>query len=245
MAAVALAVSLHALVIGSCLFRLAFSPRLPSASAVAMAVDFAPLAAAPPAPKRDVAPGPDQVKTPKVKPLPSPKVKQLPFDPPPETKATDVKPDVAFAKKTEEEVKPDVQKQPPAPDTTRQVALDVKADKKLETPITGSVSAGSTKAADLWEARVGAKLLQLLRYPIASMRLHEEDTVLVHFVIDRTGRVLSSEIVQSKGFARLDGEALDLLRRASPLPKPPPEVQGEAIERSVPIDFYVAKTRGR
>jgi protein TonB len=244
-AAIALAVGLHATVIGACLFRMAFSPRLPQANAVAIAVDFAPQAAAPPAPKHDVAPGPDQVKTPKVKPLPTPQVKKLPFAPPPETKATDVKPDVVFAKQSQDDVKPDIQKQPPAPDTTRQVALDVKPDKKLEAPLTGGVSGGSTKAEDLWEARVGAKLQRLKHYPVASMRLHEEDVVLVHFMIDRNGRVLLSEVVHSKGFGRLDGEAMDLLRRASPLPKPPPEVQGETIERSVPIDFFVDTTKGR
>jgi len=236
MTAVILAVGLHGVVIGACFFRLAFSTRLPTASAIA--IDFATEAAAPPAPKREVAPGPDQVKTPKVKPLPTPQVKKLPFDPPPETKADDVKPDVAFAKKSQDDVKPDVQKQPPAPDTSRQVALDVKADKKLEAPLTGGVNNGSTKPEDLWAARVGAKLQRLKHYPFASARLHEEDTVMVHFVIDRNGRVLSSEVVQSRGFQRLDEEATDLLRRASPLPKPPPEVQGDTIERTVPVEFF-------
>jgi len=244
-AAVVLAVGLHATVVGACFLHLAFSPRLPAANAAAIAVDFAPQAAAPPAPKHDVAPGPDQVKTPKVKPLPTPQVKKLPFDPPPETKAPDAKPEVAFEKQSQEDVKPDVQKQPPAPDTTRQVALDVKADKKLEAPLTGGVSGGSTKAEDLWEARVGAKLQRLKHYPVASMRLHEEDLVVVHFMIDRNGKVLLSEVVHSKGFARLDGEAADLLRRASPLPKPPPEIPGETIERSVPIEFFVDPTKGR
>lgn len=237
-AAAVLAVGLHATVIGACFLHLAFAPRLPPPSASAMAIDFAPLAAAPPAPKRDVAPGPDQVKTPKVKPLPTPLVKKLPFDPPPETKVADVKPDVAFEKKAEEDAKPDVQKKPPAPETTREVALDVKADKKLEAPLTGGVSGGSTKAEDLWAARVGAKLERLKHYPIASMRLHEEDLVVVHFMIDRNGKVILSEVVHSKGFTRLDGEATDLLHRASPLPKPPPEVPGETIERNVAIEFY-------
>jgi protein TonB len=243
MIAVALGVGLHVAVFGACFIHLAFSTRLPAESAIA--IDFATEAAAPPAPKRDVAPGPDQVKTPKVKPLPTPEIKKLPFDPPPETKADDVKPDVAFEKKTQDDVKPAVQKQPPAPDTTRQVALDVKPDKKLEAPITGGVSGGSTKAQDLWEARVGAKLQRLKHYPAASMSLHEEDRVLVHFVIDRNGKVLSSELVQSRGYARLDAEAMDLLRRASPLPKPPPEVPGDTIERIVPIEFFVDTGRGR
>jgi protein TonB len=243
MAAAVIAVGLHAAVIASFFFHLAFSTRLPTASAIA--IDLAAEAAAPPAPKREVAPGPDQVKTPKVKPQPTPEVKKLPFDPPPETKATDVKPDVAFVKKAQDDVKPEVQKQPPAPETTRQVALDVKPDKKLEAPLNGGVNSGSTKAEDLWEARVGAKLQKLKHYPAASMSLHEEDLVVVHFVIDRNGKVLLSEVVRSKGFTRLNGEAVDLLHRASPLPKPPPEVQGETIERSVPIEFFVDTTRSR
>jgi protein TonB len=114
----------------------------------------------------------------------------------------------------------------------------VKADKKLEAPLTGGVSGGSTKAEDLWAARVGAKLERLKHYPIASMRLHEEDLVVVHFMIDRNGKVLLSEVVHSKGLTRLDGEAVDLLHRASPLPKPPPELSGDTIERNIPIEFY-------
>jgi protein TonB len=243
LAAVVLAIALHAAVVGACFFHLAFATRLPTASAVA--IDLAVEAAAPPAPKREVAPGPDQVKTVKVRPKPLLELKKLPFDPPPETKATEVKPDVAFAKKSQEDVKPDVQTQPPAPETTRQVSLDVKPDKKLEAPIVGGVNSGSTKAEDLWEARVGAKLQKLKHYPAASMSLHEEDLVVVHFVIDRNGKVLQAEVVRSKGFTRLNGEAVDLLHRASPLPKPPPEVQGETIERSVPIEFFVETTRSR
>jgi protein TonB len=77
------------------------------------------------------------------------------------------------------------------------------------------------------------------------MRLHEEDTVMVRLVIDRSGRLLSSALVHSKGYARLDGEAMDLVRRASPLPKPPPEVQGDTIDFAVPIDFYFDTAKGR
>jgi protein TonB len=243
MVAAIIAAGLHAAVVASFFLHVAFSTRLPTASAIA--IDLAAEAAAPPAPKREVAPGPDQVKTPKIKPQPTPQVKKLPFDPPPETKAADVKPDVAFAKDAQEEVKPDKKKEPPAPETTKQVSLDLKPDKKLEAPLNGGVSNGSTKAEDLWEARVGAKLQKLKHYPAASMSLHEEDQVVVHFVIDRNGKVLLSEVVRSKGFARLNGEAVDLVRRASPLPKPPPEVQGETIERSVPIEFFVDTTRSR
>jgi protein TonB len=241
--AATLAVGLHGAAIGALLFHLVFESR--PAPMGAIAVDLAAEAVAPPAPKHEVAPGPQQVEAPKAQPKPTPNVKKLPFDPPPETQATDAKPDVAFEKTSKPDSKPIDQPKPPAPQTTREASLNLKEDKAVAAPQIGGLINGSNKPQDLWEARVGAKLQRLKRYPAASMSLHEEDSVMVHFVIDRTGKVLSAEVVRSRGFARLDAEAIDLLRRASPLPKPPPEVEGQTIERTVPIEFFVDKNQGR
>jgi protein TonB len=109
----------------------------------------------------------------------------------------------------------------------------------------GGLSSGSNKPKDLWLARVAAKIQQIKRYPAASVSLHEEDEVSVRFVVDRMGRVLSAKVVRSRGLARLDAEAVDVLRRASPLPKLPLEMPGETIEVTMPIDFAIDKTRSR
>lgn len=61
-------------------------------------------------------------------------------------------------------------------------------------------------------------------------------TVTVAFTTDRSGRVLSSRLVRGSGNAALDGEAVSLPRRASPVPAPPPNSDG-SVTLAVPIRF--------
>jgi protein TonB len=44
----------------------------------------------------------------------------------------------------------------------------------------------------------------------------------VRFTIDERGNVLSASLARSSGFAELDQEVVALVRRASPVPAPPP-----------------------
>jgi periplasmic protein TonB len=114
--------------------------------------------------------------------------------------------------------------------TAAQVATAPRADTPPSTP---------NAAEALWEGDVLAKLANLKRYPAAARRAGLHDTVLVRFVVDRTGEVLSAGVAESRGFAQLDGEALALIRRASPLPPPPAEVSGEEIQLVAPIQFIL------
>src|SRR3546814_3597931 len=52
-------------------------------------------------------------------------------------------------------------------------------------------------------------------------------------ISDWSSDVCSSDL-RSSGFRPLDDEAISLPKRAQPLPKPPVEVKGEAIELVVP-----------
>ena len=94
-------------------------------------------------------------------------------------------------------------------------------------------------AETLWEGNLLAKLASLKRYPPGAMHVGQQDTVMVRFVVDRSGHALSAEVIKSKGFALLDREAIALIRRAAPLPPPPPEVLGDAIELIAPIQFIL------
>ena len=53
----------------------------------------------------------------------------------------------------------------------------------------------------------------------------EEGNVQVAFTIDASGRVKSARIARSSGNAELDRAALDMVRRSSPVPAPPPEIE--------------------
>jgi protein TonB len=92
----------------------------------------------------------------------------------------------------------------------------------------------------LWESRLLDRLARLKRYPFAARRDGQQDTVMVRFVIDRGGQVLSSDIIKSQGFVLLDREARALIRRASPLPAPPADVPGSQIAMVAPIQFVLA-----
>ena len=62
----------------------------------------------------------------------------------------------------------------------------------------------------------------------------------VAFTVDADGGVSALRLQTSSGIAALDQEALDLLRRAAPLPKPP---EGRARELVVPVSVGVPQAR--
>lgn len=62
-------------------------------------------------------------------------------------------------------------------------------------------------------------------------------TARVSFSVDRNGRVLSATLSGSSGDATLDAAAVAMVRRASPVPAPPPELGGR-IALTVPVYFH-------
>jgi protein TonB len=80
-----------------------------------------------------------------------------------------------------------------------------------------------------------AHLARFQRYPADARGV--EGVVSVAFSIDRQGKVVSSRIVMSSGSPLLDAEALDLIKRADPLPPPPAEISDSQLSFLVPIRF--------
>ena len=95
-------------------------------------------------------------------------------------------------------------------------------------------------ALNVWEHGVLEKLAVLKRYPASALRAGQRDTVMVRFVVDRAGKVLSAEIARSQGFAPLDDEARKLLLRASPLPALPSGAE-EEMQFVIPIVFSLRR----
>ena len=87
-----------------------------------------------------------------------------------------------------------------------------------------------------WQSRLIAHLERRKRYPAAARRRHEEGVVYVRFAIDGQGQVLSATIARSSGSPELDLEVLALLRRASPVPAPPP---GAPRNITAPVQFRI------
>jgi periplasmic protein TonB len=219
----------------------AASPTSPPPSAVM--IDLAPLPVAPPAPPSEMAPGPRQtisqppakpeVQQPLLKapPSPAPQI-AIPLPPrlppkPPQRLAAHRLPLKRLPDKT-----------PPAPATTAPPQLQAAPAPNAAAPVPGAASVPASNAVPTWQSLLLARLERFKRYPYEALSDHEEGVVYLHFSMNRQGRVLSANIARSSGFDALDQEALALIRRAEPLPPPPPEIAGDSIELTVPVQFF-------
>ncbi|TXI12471.1 MAG: energy transducer TonB [Rhizobium sp.] len=80
------------------------------------------------------------------------------------------------------------------------------------------------KAQERWQMLLIAHLEHRKRYPLSALSHRQEGKVFVRFHVKPDGMVVDAELVQSSNVPALDEEVLDLMHRASPVPKPPPGV---------------------
>lgn len=97
----------------------------------------------------------------------------------------------------------------------------------------------SGDAAETWEGKVLARLIEHRRYPRSAMARGRQGVPYIRFTMNREGMVLSSRLERSSGFPELDREAVALPTRAQPLPKPPDDRPGETLELLVPVEFFL------
>ena len=116
---------------------------------------------------------------------------------------------------------------PPAPETR---AL----------PKTEHVGQFSEAGSNAYNALVFGHLQRFKRYP--RERRGASGTVMVRFVLNRAGEVISSAVTKSSGNAVLDHEALEILRRASPFPVFPAAKPGRQESYIAPVNFSAAAT---
>jgi protein TonB len=90
-----------------------------------------------------------------------------------------------------------------------------------------------------WQSALATHLERFKRYPTAARARGEQGAAKVAFTIDRDGRLLSSRIVESSGSSLLDDEALAMLARAQPMPKPPITAPDSALSVVVPVRFDI------
>ena len=75
------------------------------------------------------------------------------------------------------------------------------------------------------------------KYPrIAQMRGWQGEIIL-DLKIDGQGKLINAKIKQASKFKILDNEGLNMVKRASPFPKPPKELQSKIFNVLVPISF--------
>ncbi len=102
---------------------------------------------------------------------------------------------------------------------------------------TPSTSTTNPNAAPTWQGLILSCINQALRYPADALFHNQRGIAYIRVTIDRDGNVLTEKIDKSSGHDLLDQEALAVLLRLQPLPKPPAEVPGNPIELIIPIEF--------
>jgi protein TonB len=98
---------------------------------------------------------------------------------------------------------------------------------------------GRPGAAADYAAVLRAWLEKHKEYPRRAQRRRQEGMALLHFVMDRDGRVLDYRIQESSGHALLDREVERMIERAQPLPEMPAEMQQARLELVVPVQFLL------
>ncbi|MBN9083062.1 MAG: hypothetical protein BGP04_02560 [Rhizobiales bacterium 62-17] len=160
---------------------------------------------------------------PKVEPKPTPKVVPKPVR---EVKPKEPKREVRHARTDTH--KPERVAPPRAAAASR-----LSAQTGAAAPVAASAPVSGASMAS-WRGSLIAHLNRYKRFPAGA---NSAGSASVAFTIDRSGRVLSSSLVRSSGDAALDGEAVAMMRRASPVPQPPDNVGGRTISLAVPIRF--------
>lgn len=126
-------------------------------------------------------------------------------------------------------------KVPPPSQMARKAKAEVIQSDRTAAPDTTAGRSASVSPAR-WQSRLMAHLERRKRYPAAARSNHEEGTVYVRFRIDTSGNVLSVSLSRSSGHSILDQAVLDLVRRASPVPPPPPGVSTTVV---APVRFTI------
>lgn len=190
-------------------------------------------------------------------PPPPPKVVQPPQPPAPEEQLPI--PPVAEAPKAEiavpKPVKPKPKPQPPKPVKKVEPPKEEKPadDKPLDAPPSNAKPEKSaspqpspptppSNALPTWQGELLSHLSKFKRYPEDARRRGMQGTSKLRFVVDGEGRVLSYELAGGSGSASLDRATLEMIRRAQPLPKPPPELlKNGSLEVVAPFVYSLDK----
>lgn len=88
-----------------------------------------------------------------------------------------------------------------------------------------------------WQKELAVHLDKHKRYP--TDRSNQSAEIVVRFELDRAGHVVSADIAKSSGDAAFDNAALTMMRRADPVPAPPPLIADEGLTFSLPVIFRV------
>lgn len=211
----------------------------PSDAPPAVIVELAPIAVAPDARTPDVAPGPEMLQAqPKQQQekkaeekLQAPEAPEKPSEvelpPSAPEKQEQQKQDAQKAKQQQKD-----QQQKAAPETTAQPKLNLQKSNRQAAPAAGSTAESQAAIAN-WRGAVFAHIARFKRSSPGAT-----GTATVTFLVDAGGRVISTRLAASSGNGGLDADAVAMVVRASPVPRPPADLsRGGNVSVTVPVRY--------
>lgn len=202
-----------------------------------------------PPPVARVEPRPEPRPLPAVEPRPEPRPEpRTEVRPEPQPVARVEPPPVPVAQPRIEPVTPQVQ--PPAPPVAATVhPAPVAAPVPLPTPPQpvalkkeASVPALEPRLLLIYGQSISKEIKRYQKYPQIAQRHGWEGTTEVLLQIAADGKVTSITLGKSSGRSVLDKEALNMVRRASPLPQAPQNLRGRELTVTVPIVFKLQES---
>jgi protein TonB len=140
-----------------------------------------------------------------------------------------------------------------APDASSQLS----ASTTPPSPLLGGVSGGASGAGTgleagksagcldaAWMRAVTERVRQFFTYPAEALAVRRTGLVMVHFEVRRSGEIEKLRVSKSSGDEELDKAALEIMRKAQPLPAIPDRMHTERVAGEMPINFGVRSFSG-
>lgn len=179
---------------------------------------------------------PEKKKDPKPKPIPKPKPKPVLV---PQKKAPDPGPVLAGAEGNATGVGSGAEQGVPGGGTGTGTGSGPSGTGSGQGGVGGGTGRGNPDALKAYYGQIQKKLVRYKKYPRTAQMRHQEGVVTVFFVVDRSGKVVSSRIAKTSGHSLLDEEVLALLKRVNPFPPIPKEITREQLEITQSIRFEI------
>lgn len=232
------------------------SPPELGVSLPAIMVDMAPATSAPQPTQDDVAPGPlmqeadasppepmqQQAVEETIAPTPPQQKPEVVAPPEQKLEPTPAKPEPAKIVLAEKPVtaKPKVvrreAKKPSEATPAPRTSAPPRAER--EAPMASAMSAGAVASVlASYNQRVRAHLMRFHQYPSGGGG--QRGVARLSFTLSRSGQVTSSRLGGSSGVAAFDGQAMSMIRQASPFPPIPAEIKNGSMSFTIPVEFTV------
>jgi TonB family C-terminal domain len=119
----------------------------------------------------------------------------------------------------------------------QQAAVASKAMIKANGRSADKATGGKKGTVNRYFAKLMAELNKHKEYPVTLKKMKRQGVVTLQFSIDRNGVVTQAKVTSSSGYKGLDDAALEMLAKASPLPKIPKSMRQDSLTLAIPIEY--------